>query len=124
LKAALAPCRIVSTSTGKKEKRVFIAMNRFKVNPERGEEFEQRWRDRESYLESVGGFQQFLLLRGDEEGEYISHTTWASRDAFLAWAQSDSFRRAHDQAMPEGLIVGHPRASFYETVVLSQPGPR
>lgn len=101
---------------------MFIAMNRFKVNPERGGEFEQRWRTRESYLLGVDGFQQFALLRGDDEGEYISHTTWESREAFLAWAQSDHFRRAHDQTLPEGLIVGHPRASFYEAVVVERAG--
>jgi heme-degrading monooxygenase HmoA len=96
---------------------MFIAMNRFSVNPERGEEFEQRWRNRESYLRGLEGFRQFALLRGDEAGEYISHSTWDSREAFLAWAQSDHFRQAHGQEIPEGLILGHPRASFYEAVV-------
>lgn len=97
---------------------MFIAMNRFSVNPDRGTEFEQRWRSRESYLSGLDGFVQFALLRGDDAGDYISHTTWASREAFLAWAQSDHFRQAHAQELPEGLILGHPRASFYEAVVL------
>jgi heme-degrading monooxygenase HmoA len=97
---------------------MFIAMNRFNVNPERAGEFEQRWRDRESYLKGQQGFIQFALLKGDEPGDYISHSTWASRDAFLAWAQSERFKQAHNQAMPEGLIIDHPRASFYEAVVV------
>lgn len=97
---------------------MFIAMNRFSVNPDRGTEFEQRWRSRESYLSGLDGFVQFALLRGDDAGDYVSHTTWASREAFLAWAQSDHFRQAHAQELPEGLILGHPRASFYEAVVL------
>jgi heme-degrading monooxygenase HmoA len=101
---------------------VFIAMNRFTVNPDRGAEFEDRWRSRESYLHGVEGFVQFALLRGDDAGEYISHSTWSSREAFLAWAESDHFRRAHDQALPQGLIVGHPRASFYETVLVQRAG--
>src|ERR1700682_36531 len=95
-------------------------MNRFNVNPERGAEFEQRWRSRESYLSGLDGFVQFALLRGDEPGEYISHSTWQSREDFLAWAQSEHFRRAHAQSMPEGLILGHPRASFYETVIVEK----
>jgi heme-degrading monooxygenase HmoA len=97
---------------------MFIAMNRFSVNPERGTEFEERWRSRESYLRGLDGFIQFALLRGDDPGEYISHSTWNTREDFLAWAQSDHFRRAHGQEIPEGLILGHPRASFYEAVVL------
>jgi heme-degrading monooxygenase HmoA len=99
---------------------MFIAMNRFNVNPERGAEFEERWRSRDSELAGLDGFIQFALLRGEEPGEYISHTTWQSRDAFLAWAQSDHFRRAHDQSVPEGLILGHPRAFFYEAVMVER----
>jgi heme-degrading monooxygenase HmoA len=103
------------------EEIVFIAMNRFSVNPDRGEEFEERWRTRESHLRDLAGFLHFALLRGDDPGEYISHSTWESREAFLAWAQSDHFRHAHDQGVPDGLILGHPRASFYE-VVLTERG--
>jgi len=105
---------------GRKARLVFIAMNRFQVNPERGSEFEDRWRRRESYLWGVDGFVQFALLRGDEPGDYISHSTWVTRDAFTAWAQSEQFRRAHGQDLPEGLILGHPHASFYEAAVVER----
>jgi heme-degrading monooxygenase HmoA len=54
----------------------FIAMNHFQVNPERGDEFEEHWRKRESYLHEVPGFRHFALLRGDEPGSYVSHSTW------------------------------------------------
>lgn len=97
---------------------VFIAMNQFQVNPERAAEFEAAWRTRDSYLSGVSGFVQFALLKGDEAGDFVSHTVWQSRDAFLAWAQSDAFRRAHNTAMPEGVLNGHPRARFYEAVVV------
>lgn len=100
---------------------MFIAMNRFQVAPDRAEEFERIWRERESYLDGVEGFVAFALLRGDEPGDYVSHSTWASRDAFLAWARSQAFRQAHGEAMPDGIVVGHPRASLYETV-LEQTG--
>ena len=51
----------------------FIAMNRFEVNPERGAEFEEHWRKRETYLHEVPGFRRFALLRGDEPGQYIEY---------------------------------------------------
>lgn len=96
---------------------MFIAMNHFQVAEGRGEDFEQLWQDRETYLAEVPGFVRFSLLRGDEPGEYISHSTWESREAFLGWAQSDAFRKAHGSAMPDGIVEGHPRAYFYEAVL-------
>lgn len=98
---------------------MFIAMNRFVVSPGRGLDFEQVWRERDSYLRSVPGFQGFALLRGDNPGEYISHSTWESRDAFKAWTQSDHFRRAHTEGVvAEGIMVDHPRVSLYEAVIV------
>ena len=51
----------------------FIAMNHFTVDPERGAEFEEHWRKRESFLDEVPGFRRFALLRGDA-GHYISQS--------------------------------------------------
>lgn len=97
---------------------MFIAMNQFQVHAEQGSGFEEVWRNRESYLQGVSGFVAFALLKGDEAGDYISHSTWQSREAFLAWAQSDAFRKAHDMRMPDGIVLGHPRARFYEAVIV------
>jgi heme-degrading monooxygenase HmoA len=101
---------------------VFIAMNQFKVNPGREADFEAGWRTRESYLSEVPGFIHFALLKGDEPGDYISHTIWESRQAFVNWTQSDAFRRAHAGGMPDGILATHPRARFYEAV-LEQGAP-
>jgi heme-degrading monooxygenase HmoA len=102
---------------------MFIAMNQFQVDPARAAEFEEVWRTRESHLHENPGFVQFALLRGDDAGDYISHSTWESREAFLAWTQSQSFRSAHSGKMPEGVIVGHPRARFYEAVLTRPARP-
>ena len=75
----------------------FIAMNQFSVDPARGGDFEEHWRQRESYLDEVPGFQSFVLLRSDEPGEYISHSTWESREAFEACVTSDATRERVDQ---------------------------
>jgi heme-degrading monooxygenase HmoA len=96
----------------------FIAMNRFSVSPERGAEFEEHWRKRETYLREVPGFLSFALLRGDEPGQYVSHSTWESRSAFEEWTRSEAFRKAHSQARtPEGLLVAHPRLELWEAVL-------
>ncbi|WP_322819297.1 antibiotic biosynthesis monooxygenase [Tepidiforma sp.] len=96
---------------------MFVAMNQFKVNPGREADFEAGWKTRESYLSEVPGFVHFALLKGDEPGDYISHTIWESRQAFVNWTQSDVFRKAHAGGMPEGILATHPRARFYEAVL-------
>jgi len=97
-------------------------MNHFDVDPARGDEFEARWSERETYLPAVPGFLRFALLRGEEPGRYVSHSTWASRETFEAWTRSEAFRRAHAQArMPEGVLRGHPRLETFDAVLEQDP---
>ena len=97
---------------------MFIAMNHFQVDPARAAEFEEHWRKRETFLHEVPGFVGFALLRGDEAGSYISHSTWESREAFEGWTRSEAFRKAHAQARtPEGVLVGPPRLRTFEAVI-------
>ncbi|MDH4228663.1 MAG: antibiotic biosynthesis monooxygenase [Nitrospirota bacterium] len=100
---------------------MFVAMNRFTVTAGREAEFETAWRERDSRLAEVPGFRDFLLLKGD--GEYISHSTWDSAEAFAAWTESEAFAMAHRQRLPEGVLAGPPRFSGYD-VVLRQEAPR
>ena len=43
---------------------MFIATNRFKIQPGREKEFEEVWRKRDTFLDGVPGFERFQLLRG------------------------------------------------------------
>ncbi|KAL0024752.1 hypothetical protein WJX79_002148 [Trebouxia sp. C0005] len=81
----------------------FVTNNVFKVKQEGCQQFEETWKNRESRLKDTPGFLRFALLRGDEEGEYISQTTWASRQAFKDWTQSQniSFAKAHGTSQGE-----------------------
>jgi len=97
---------------------VFIAMNNFKVVPGKEAEFEGIWKTRESYLQGVPGFVRFALLRGDAEGDYISHSTWESREAFTAWTQSEAFVAGHRQGGSlMGVLAGPPAVKLYEAVL-------
>ncbi len=100
---------------------MLIAMNRFRVLPGQEEEFERRWSERESFIADAPGFEMFLLLRSDEPGEYISHSTWESREAFEAWMQSDIFRRAHGRPLTGSVLAEAPHVSLYEAL-LATPG--
>jgi heme-degrading monooxygenase HmoA len=100
---------------------MFIAMNRFRIAKGFEEGFEKVWRERESFLDDVPGFRQFHLLKGPERDDhvlYASHSVWDSRAAFVAWTESDNFRRAHAQASaPKGTYLGHPDLETFETVL-------
>jgi heme-degrading monooxygenase HmoA len=100
---------------------MFIAMNNFQIAPGREADFERRWRERESYLRDVPGFVQFALLKGEDAGEYISHSTWKDRASFVAWTESEHFTAAHRQGSLSGVIAGPPHVKLYEAVLVEQP---
>ncbi len=90
---------------------MYIAMNNFRVNPDKRDEFERAWSERDSFLAGFAGFKEFHLLRGpEEEGVqlYASHTVWDSEKAFRDWVDSDAFRKAHAQGKLTGVLAGPP----------------
>ena len=102
----------------------YIAMNNFQVATDQAAQFEERWRRRRSYLQGVPGFENFRLLRGDtHDGQvhYVSHSTWASKEAFDAWTQSESFVQAHrGEPLPRGMVLGPPHVECFEVVALDE----
>lgn len=101
---------------------MYIAMNRFKVKNGHEEEFENIWKNRETRLPEMTGFQSFHLLRSpanEEEGYtlFASHTVWASHEDFLAWTRSDAFRDNHRKGGTGKLLVdGHPKFEGFAAV--------
>lgn len=80
---------------------MYIAMNRFRVAPDKQEAFMARWLDREVLLRTVPGFVSFQFLKGPASEDYVlyaSHTVWASEEAFIGWTKSEQFRQAHATA--------------------------
>jgi heme-degrading monooxygenase HmoA len=98
---------------------MFVAMNNFKVNAGREDDFEKQWRERETFLEGVPGFVEFLLLKSDKTGDYISHTTWKDRQAFIDWTQSESFAKGHRQGSVAGVLDGPPVIGLFEAVLVA-----
>ena len=100
---------------------MYLAMNRFKIARGFEESFEKLWRERDSYLDSVPGFKNFSLLKGDQNEEYTlyaSHTIWESKESFEQWTNSEAFRKAHAQAKaPKGTYIGHPNLELFESII-------
>ena len=100
---------------------MYIAMNHFRVAPERCDEFESGRRERETYLRDVPGFETFHLLKGPEEDAarlYASYTVWRDEAAFRAWTESEAFHKAHRQGRSTaGTILGPPRFVGWQVVL-------
>jgi heme-degrading monooxygenase HmoA len=104
---------------------MYIAMNQFKVVPDREADFERIWKDRESFLGQVPGFLHFALLRGDQPGDYVSHSTWENKDAFLAWTQSEAFVKGHRQGESlQDILAGPPKLATFQAVIDETPQQR
>lgn len=100
---------------------MYIAMNRFRIALGREEEFIEIWRNRDTHLKEVPGFQSFQLLKGETNEEFTlfaSHTIWESEQAFREWTQSEAFRKAHAHAgTSKGIYLGPPKFEGFEAVV-------
>ena len=100
---------------------MYIAMNRFQIVTGKEKIFEQLWKNRETYLESVKGFKSFNLIKGEANETftlYASHSTWSSKDAFTNWTKSEAFRKAHKNAgSNRNIYIGHPKFEGFEVII-------
>ena len=112
---------IIEEENTLKEKMKFIAMNRFKIVPNREKDFENIWKNRETHLNDVSGFIEFHLVKGNSEEShtvYASHSTWNSRKDFEVWTKSEAFRQAHKGAGEHSSIyLGHPEFEGFEVII-------
>ena len=100
---------------------MYIAMNRFKIVLGKENDFETVWRKRETHLEKVKGFKKFNLVKGEKKEDHIlyaSHSIWDSKDDFMNWTKSESFRLAHKNAgQHQDLYLDHPIFEGFEVVI-------
>ena len=117
----VASLRLVHIYTIAIEDVMHIVMNNFKIKIGREEEFEEVWRNRDSYLEGVPGFLDFHLIKGHTHSDhtmYASHSTWDSQESFYNWVHSESFRLAHkDAGKHSDLYLGPPHLVEYSVVI-------
>ena len=101
---------------------MYIAMNRFKIKPGSEQEFINIWKSRDSYLDTVPGFQSFNLLRGASSEEFTlfaSHSIWNTKQDFINWTESEAFRKAHAGAggKSKEIYLGPPQFEGFESVL-------
>ena len=91
---------------------MYIAMSRFEVVNGEENQFEKLLREKHSQLINIPGYLSFHSLRGGTNGTvtfYSSHTTWANKDDFLKWRDSEQFWEVHsDRIRIKEIITGRP----------------
>lgn len=73
-------------------------MNRFKIKRGSEETFIDIWRNRDSHLKEMKGFNRFYFLQGKTEQDYTlfsSFAEWESKADFEVWVNSDHFKHTH-----------------------------
>ena len=96
-------------------------MNRFKIKLGSESSFEDIWKNRETYLDKVEGFKKFNLIKSESNEEYTlyaSHSIWESKNHFINWTKSESFRLAHKNAGDKrDIYLGHPQFEGFEVII-------
>ncbi len=100
---------------------MFVTMNRFTIDPDHWGDFEDRFRQRAGLVDDEPGFIRNAVLRPSEKSseQHIVMTLWESREAFVAWTKSESFRKAHAKAgqTPKEWFVGPTKLEMFEGVI-------
>jgi len=86
---------------------MYVVMNKLTVAPEGAATLEAGFAHSGERMRQTPGCVNFELLREEQtEGNdvYMVITQWQDKDAFLAWTQSDAFRRAHSGSGDSGAM--------------------
>ncbi len=93
---------------------MFVAVNSITAPQQAMERMVEGFRNNAESLKQFEGFIAFELWRGETTLEAVSK--WASREAFDAWANSDSFLASHGFARGQG-GQGGATVAYYDAVV-------
>lgn len=93
-----------------------VVSNRIPVAPGYEREFEQRFEGRARLVEKHPGFIRLEILRplpihmhGKDMGGsdyFVVLTYWQTKEDFIHWTESDSFREAHSNRPPKEMFAG------------------
>ena len=76
-----------------------VKINAITVPAERADVMAQRFAARAGEVGKAEGFEEFQLLRPDDDRTtWLVYTRWRDEDAFEAWRASQSFSQGHAQA--------------------------
>jgi len=99
---------------------MFVTMNRFTINPEHWDDFENLFKQRAGLVDGEPGFIRNAVLRPQDNtsDQHIVMTLWESHQAFEDWTHSESFRKAHAKAgqTPKEWFVGPSKLEIFDAI--------
>lgn len=96
---------------------MYVVANRIRVAKGHEKEFEERFRNRKGMIDGSPGFIRNLILKPVDSEFYSVMTFWESMEAFTAWTQSDSFRKAHSSRPPKEMFSGPNVLEIHEVIM-------
>ncbi len=83
-----------------------VKINAITVPAERADVMAQRFAARAGEVGRADGFEEFQLLRPDDDREtWLVYTRWRDEEAFEAWRSSQSFGQGHAQHAQGGPVA-------------------
>lgn len=80
-----------------------VKINAIQVPAERADEMARRFAARAGEVEKSEGFEEFQLLRPDDDRTtWLVYTRWRDEASFQAWVQSRAFTHGHAQRSQDG----------------------
>ena len=105
---------------------MIVVSNRIPVAKGHEAAFEERFRGRAGLVENHPGFIRLEILRpksvtmhGGHMGGSDYHvvlTYWENEEAFVAWTESEDFRRAHANRPPKEMFAGPNVFEMHEVI--------
>ena len=83
-----------------------VKINAITVPAERADVMAQRFAARAGEVGRAEGFEEFQLLRPDDDRDtWLVYTRWRDEEAFEAWRASQSFTQGHAQQAQGGPVA-------------------
>ena len=111
---------------------MIVVSNRIPVAPGHEDEFAERFRDRAGLVEGHNGFVRLEILRPSEvamhgrtmgrSSYHVVLTYWDDVASFVAWTESEDFRKAHSNRPPPEMFAGENVFELHE--IIQSAGPR
>ena len=111
---------------------MIVVSNRIPVAPGHEEAFAERFRGRAGLVEGHQGFVRLEILKPTEAAMHgramgrcpyhVVLTYWDRVEDFVAWTESDDFRKAHSDRPPPEMFAGDNVFELHE--IVQSAGPR
>jgi heme-degrading monooxygenase HmoA len=94
-----------------------VKINAITVPAERADELVKRFAARAGEVSGMPGFEDFQLLRPDDDREtFLVYTRWSSEADFQAWLSSPAFQHGHRGHNTDGPVSTHSELWSFDVV--------